>query len=378
MTDTDDPATACNEAEALRQRRAALRASSLHLQGHGAESQAAELERVAAYIREHDLAKDHYGTGQVLEAFEAEVAELLGMEAAGYMPSGCMAQPIALRIWAERAENFNTAFHATSHLELHEEHGYRELHGLRSHLLGDPERPTLAADLEGLPTLSSLLVELPAREIGGQLPTWDQLLALVGAARERGTRVHLDGARLWEAQVAYGRPFPELCALFDSVYVSFYKGIGALPGAMLLGPADFIQEANCWRRRQGGTLYTVLPNLVSAKMRLATQLERMPRFRERALEAAALWSELPSVAVLPDPPQVNMFHLLFEGDPETIELARDTVAEEEGVWLFGGLRATEEGARTEIGIGNAALEIPPERLARAVRRFGEALGATWI
>jgi threonine aldolase len=375
VTDTDDSLNLSDDdAEALRQRRQSLRATSLHLQGHGPESQAAELERVAAYIREHDLAKDHYGTGRVIEDFEAEVAALLGMESASFMPSGCMAQPIALRIWAERAQNFNTAFHATSHLELHEEHGYRELHGLQAHLLGDPARPTLAADLEGLPPLSSLLVELPAREIGGQLPSWEQLLELVEAARAGGARVHLDGARLWEAQVAYGRPFPELCALFDSVYVSFYKGIGALPGAMLLGPADFIQEANLWRRRQGGTLYSVLPNLVSAKMRLAAQVERMPRFRERALEVAPHWSGLASVTVLPDPPQVNMFHLLFEGEPEALELARDAVAEEHGVWLFGGLRATEQGARTEIGIGNAALELPLEKLAQALRRFGEALG----
>ncbi|MBL4845106.1 MAG: hypothetical protein JKY65_06255 [Planctomycetes bacterium] len=360
----------------LRQRRHALRASSLHLHGHGPESQAAELERVVAHVREHDLERDHYGTGAVIEDFEAEVATLLGMESASFMPSGCMAQPIALRIWAERAENFNTAFHATSHLELHENHGYRELHGLQSHLLGDPGRPTLAADLDGLPELSSLLVELPAREIGGQLPSWEQLLELVEAARRRGTRVHLDGARLWEAQAAYGRPFPELCALFDSVYVSFYKGIGALPGAMLLGPADFIQEANLWRRRQGGTLYSVLPNVVSAQMRLAAQIERMPRFHERALEVATQWSGLSGVSVLPNPPQVNMFHLLFAGQAETLELARDAIAEEHGVWLFGGLKTSDEGARTEIAIGNASLEISHDQLGQALLHFGELLGAS--
>jgi len=362
--------------DALRQRRRALRAGCLHLCGHGPESQAAELERVAAYVREHELEKDHYGAGAVIEDFEAEVCGLLGMEAASYMPSGCMAQPIALRIWAERGDTFDTAFHATSHLELHENHGYRELHGLRAHLLGDPSRPTLAEDLEGLPQLSSLLVELPAREIGGQLPSWAQLVELVEAARGRGTRVHLDGARLWEAQVAYGRPFPELCGLFDSVYVSFYKGIGALPGAMLLGSADFIQEANLWRRRQGGTLYSVLPNVVSAHMRLAPQLERMPRFRDRALEVAAQWSALAGVRVLPDPPQTNMFHLLLEGEAEALELARDAVAEEQGVWLLGALNPSDEGARTEVTIGNAALELSREQLGEALRQFGESLAGS--
>jgi hypothetical protein len=76
--------------------------------------------------------------------------------------------------------------------------------------------------------LAALLVELPQREIGGLLPAWDDLVAQVGWARDRDTAVHLDGARLWEAAAGYERSPAEVAALFDSVYVSFYKGIGAL------------------------------------------------------------------------------------------------------------------------------------------------------
>jgi threonine aldolase len=357
MNDPDD---------ALRVQRKHLRLASRHLSGHGTQHPATELERVAAYVREHGLEKDHYGAGPVLEGFEREVAELLGMESACYMPSGCMAQPIALRIWADRSGLRDTAFHATSHLELHEDHGYRELHGLTAHLLGDPTRPTLARDLEGLPALGSLLVELPAREIGGQLPSWDELLELVELARARGIRLHLDGARLWEAQAAYERPFSELCALFDSVYVSFYKGIGALPGAMLLGPADFVEEAVRWRRRQGGTLYTTLVNAVSAQTRLRPQLERMPHYRARALEVAAQWSALDGVEVVPNPPHTNMFHLVLEGDLAGWLAARDRVAADCALWLFGHLNPTEAGGRTEISIGDGALQISEDELAAAL------------
>jgi len=350
----------------LARERQALRLASRSLAGHGPEHPAAELERVAAHIREHDIRADVYGTGAVLADFEAEVAALFGKPAARYMPSGCMAQPIALRIWAERKSLFTTAFHATSHLELHEEHGYTALHGLEAHLLGDPARPTLAHDLEGLPALSSLLIELPAREIGGQLPTWDELVELAGTTRAAGVKLHLDGARIWEAAAAYGRPLDEIGALFDSIYVSFYKGIGALAGAMLLGPADFISEATTWQRRQGGTLYSNLAHIVSAKMRLAPMLQRMPLFHARAKQIAKLWSAQPRVQVLPDPPQTNMFHIHIEGDTDGLLLARDRVARDTGIWLFGGLRNLGATANTELAMGEASLTLDDADVAAAI------------
>ena len=93
---------------------------------------------------------------------------------------------------------------------------------------------------------------MPQREIGGQLPSWSDLEAQVAWARDRGVAVHMDGARLWESGPFYERSYAEIAALFDSVYVSFYKGIGAIAGAALSGPAPFIGEARLWQRRSGG------------------------------------------------------------------------------------------------------------------------------
>ena len=80
--------------------------------------------------------------------------------------------------------------------------------------------------------------ELPQRDIGGLLPAWDDLREQVVAARERGAATHLDGARLWEAQPFYGRPHAEIAGLFDSVYVSLYKGLQGVRGAVLAADAD--------------------------------------------------------------------------------------------------------------------------------------------
>ncbi len=84
------------------------------------------------------------------------------------------------------------------------------------------------------------------------MPAWNELREIAAIAQARGVKLHMDGARLWEAREAYApHSFADVCAHFDSVYVSFYKGIGALAGAMLLGPEDFIAEARVWRRRHG-------------------------------------------------------------------------------------------------------------------------------
>ena len=78
---------------------------------------------------------------------------------------------------------------------------------------------------------AALVIELPQRDLGGQLPSWDELRTQTGWARDRGAAAHLDGARLWEAAAGYDRSPAEIAALFDTTYVSFYKGIGALPDA---------------------------------------------------------------------------------------------------------------------------------------------------
>jgi threonine aldolase len=229
------PLTAAEQAS-LRRR------CAVQVPGHALSPAGAELERIGQWCREHGWHADVYGEGKLIDAFERKVAAKLGKPAAVFMPSGTMAQLIALRIWCDRAGSRRIAMHATSHLELHEERAYAHLHGLDVTLLGARERPTEARDLAavlatGAEPPAALLVELPAREIGGRLPVWGEIESLSALAHDRGVKLHMDGARLWEAREYFApRSLADVCAPFDSVYVSFYKGIGALAGAMLLGP----------------------------------------------------------------------------------------------------------------------------------------------
>ncbi|MEO8753955.1 MAG: beta-eliminating lyase-related protein, partial [Casimicrobiaceae bacterium] len=325
-----------------------------------------ELERIGAWCRENGWHPDRYGDDKQVAAFEAKVAALLGLEAAVFMPSGTMAQQIALRIAADHAGTTLVAMHPTAHLELHELGAYTRLHRLEGILLGPRQRPTMAADLAAYPErLAALLVELPAREIGGQLPSWDELNALSALARARGIHLHMDGARLWEAREAYApRTFADICALFDSVYVSFYKGIGALGGAMLAGTAAFVGEARAWRKRHGGSLWHLYPYVASAAMRLDAQLVKMPAYRARALSLADRLSRIPGMRILPSPPQVNLFHLYLSAPPAALAAARDQVAAEDGTWLaYGFAEAPVPGwSFLEMSAGDNLLALDDEVL----------------
>jgi len=208
-----------------------------------------------------EVDSDIYGKGDLIEGFEAEIAALLGKPAAVFMPSGTMAQQIALRIWADRKGVRQIAFHPTCHLELHEQQAYREMHHLQGVLVGDRYHLITLDDLKHIPVpLAALLLELPQRYLGGALPSWEDLNAQTAWAHERGIVTHMDGARLWECKPFYRREYAEIAALFDTVYVSFYKILDGIAGAALAGPEDLIAEARLGSGGTAGTWCTCTPS----------------------------------------------------------------------------------------------------------------------
>jgi len=332
---------------------------------HGTPGPRARLLELAEATAE-DERFDRYGSGERIERLEQRVAELLGKEAAVFMPSGTMAQPIALRIWSERRRIRTVAFHPTCHLELHEENGYAHLHGLHARLVGDPNRLITRDDLEGIrEPVAALLLELPQREIGGLLPSWDDLGAQAAWARERGIALHLDGARLWEAQPFYDRSHAEIAALFDSVYVSFYKGLGGMAGSALASAADVVAEARVWQRRQGGNLVTMHPFVVAAEVALQTRLEQMSAHAAHARALAAALAEVDGVEVVPDPPQTPLFHVLLRGDRERLADAALEIAEQRKVFLFAdpGSTTSPSWHKLEVMVGEVTLALEPAEVA---------------
>jgi len=335
---------------------AIMEACERFLGGHGSMRPHDELRALAAATAPDERA-DVYGKGDLIEDFEREIATILGTEAALFLPTGTMAQQIALRIWAEWKHCHTVAYHPMCHIETKEEKGYQRLHGLHARLVGDARQLMTRDDLDAIAEpIAALVIELPQRDLGGMLPSWEELQAQTAWARERGAAVHMDGARLWESAPFYGLSYAEIADLFDSVYVSFYKGIGAMAGSALAGSADFINEARVWQVRHGGRIIHLFPYLLSARTNLRQRLGRFPHYHERAVAIANVLHAIPGIVVKPDPPQTHMMHAYLHGDPECLMAAALTVAREEKVALFRSLRPTDvpNWSMFELSIGDAA------------------------
>ena len=337
---------------------------------HGPVTAAALLASIPA-----DTAVDRYGEGGVVAELEQEVAGLLGKQAAVFLPSGTMAQQSVLRVHADRRQRRTVIFHPMCHLDRHEEQAYQRLHGLTGRPAGDPDRLITLGDLTAIAEPpAALLIELPQRDLGGQQPSWDDLEAQAGWARARGAAVHMDGARLWESAAGYGRPTAEIAAPFDTVYVSFYKGIGALPGCCVAGPADIVAEVREWRRRMGGTLFGLWPSAASALSCLRRRLPLMPAYLAHARAIAAALDGLAGVRVVPDPPQVPMMHLLLSTTQEGFGAAARKLAVEQRIWVRPKADTTADPGvqRVELSVGDATCALQPGQVRDIVAALAGA------
>ncbi|GAA0497289.1 threonine aldolase family protein [Streptomyces olivaceiscleroticus] len=312
-----------------------------------------------------DTAVDLYADEEsVVGALERRTAELLGTEDAVFFPTGTMAQQVALRCWAGRTGSATVAGHPLSHLEVHERDAYHVVSGLRMiHPTREPRLPT-AEEVRGLDEpFGTLALELPLRDAGFVLPSWDELVAVTEAARERDAVVHFDGARLWESAPHFGRPLPEIADLADSVYVSFYKSLGGISGAALACSEDLAAEARAWRHRYGGLPLQQWPVALAALTGLDRELPRLPEYVAHAKVIAGALREglaehgVPWFRVHPDPPHTHDFRVWLPYAPEVVEEASLRLAEDTRTALFrrwwgGGVPGT---ATTEVQVASAAL-----------------------
>ncbi|GAA2231715.1 MULTISPECIES: threonine aldolase family protein [Kitasatospora] len=327
---------------------------------------------VAAY--DLDQRPDFYGDG-IARTLEVRVAGLLGKPDAVFFPTGTMAQQAALRIWAERSGNRTVAMHPLAHPEVHERRAYARLSGLDAVWPTAAPRLPTAGELRCLGEhFGSLMIELPLREAGFLLPTWTELVELVGAARERGAAVHLDGARLWESTRHFDRTLPEITAVADSVYVSFYKTLGGISGGALAGSGDFVREARAWRHRYGGQLYQQWPAVLSALAGLDRELPRLDEYVAHARTVAAALARVPGARVFPEPPHTHQFQLWLPYPAKALDEAGLRLAEERGIALFWGwLEPGEPGLAghsvTEVTVAAEALTWTPEEISEAMVAF---------
>ena len=255
-----------------------------------------------------EVGDDQYGEDPSTNRLQARVAELLGKPAAVWLPSGTMANQVALRTLTRPGDEVFAS--RESHAAWHELGGTAAYAGVQIHEIGargvfSAEQLRAAVKPRGLPvfpTTTLVQVENTHNRAGGVVVPQPEVQQLCAAARELGLATFLDGARLWNASIASGVALDVLAAPFDLVAVAFSKGLGAPGGSMLAGPVKLIAAADRHRRRMGGAMRqngifsaAALHALDHHLARLADDHANARAFAERLARAAPVRLDLASV-----------------------------------------------------------------------------------
>ena len=308
---------------------------------------------------------DMYGNG-IVHTLEKRIAELLGKPAALWFPTGTMAQQAALRVWTGRAGSARVAVHPLQHTQIHEDDAFSVLSGLEAVQLTSESRQPTAADLRAAPgELGVAVVELPLQELGYVLPSWAELTEFAEVARDRGVSLHIDGARIWEAAHHYSRSPREIAAIASSVYVSMYKGLGGISGALIAGEDDFIEAASTWRTRYGGNVFQQFPAVVSALDGLDTKLARMEDWHNHAGVVAEGLRRLPELHIRSGLPHISQFFVTTSIPAEALNRGVQDELEATGErWLHGWWTGDDGSSIAEATIRDGSLEWTADDVAR--------------
>ncbi|KPK78129.1 MAG: threonine aldolase [Phycisphaerae bacterium SM23_30] len=205
-----------------------------------------------------EVGDDVHGEDPTVKELEQRTAGILGKEAAVYMPSGTMTNQVALRIHTQAGDE--VLLEGLAHMYVYEAGAPAALSGVMCKLLPGVRGIFTAEDVKAAlrpvnvhfaPT-RLVCIENTHNRGGGSIWPIEKIAEVAAAARPAGLKMHLDGARLWNASAATGIPEKEYAKYFDSVSVCFSKGLGAPIGSALAGTKEFIARARRFRKQFGG------------------------------------------------------------------------------------------------------------------------------
>ncbi|MEP6642379.1 MAG: GntG family PLP-dependent aldolase [Gaiellales bacterium] len=247
-----------------------------------------------AAMADAEVGDDVYGEDPTVTALEAEVAELLGHEAALFVPSGSLGNQLGIRLLV--APGYELICDSLAHIARAELGAaavfsgvtFRTWRATRGLLDVDAITELIAPDAGPyLVSTAALAIENTHNFGGGTVQPTDQVQAVTELARRYGLGLHLDGARLWNAHVATGRPLRELAAGFDTVSVCLSKGLGAPVGSVLVSTVARIVEARVWRKRYGAGMRQVGILAAAGRYALTHHVQRLAEDHARARRLAA-------------------------------------------------------------------------------------------
>ncbi len=268
---------------------------------------------------EAPLGDDVFGDDPTVNALEREAAIFLGKESALFVPSGTMANTIAIAISTRPGDEM--ILMDDCHVFLHEGGGSARLWGVHSRPLRgrrgclEPSDVEVAirADDPHHPCTRLVCLENTHNMQGGLVVTPDRIDAVAEVCRRHGLKLHLDGARLSHAAVALGVPVPRLTASVDTVSCCFSKGLSSPVGSVIAGTTKAMAEARRVRKTLGGGMRQVGILAACARVSLEEGVQRLEQDHARMRAIADGLRKIDGVRLLPDPPETNILFVVVAG-----------------------------------------------------------------
>ncbi len=266
-----------------------------------------------------EVGDDVFGEDPTVNRLQERVAEILGKEAALYVPSGTMGNQICVKVHTRPGDE--VIAERGSHVFNYETGGAAFLSGVQLHIL-DGVRGVITAEqirrvirprVYYMPVTSLICLENTHNRAGGTILPLDVIRGVRALASAYGIRMHLDGARLWNASVATGIPPAVYAAEFDSVSVCFSKGLGAPVGSAVAGSRDLIAEARRYRKIYGGGMRQAGVLAAACLYSLDHNIERLAEDHEKASVLARALAEIPGLSVDLDAVHSNILIAGVEG-----------------------------------------------------------------
>jgi threonine aldolase len=348
----------------------------VHFRSDGVALSPIEYARLLTRLAEDGgLVADEFSREGVVATLEERMAAMLGKEMAVFMPSGTLANNLALRLLAQRGRR--VLVQRESHIYNDTGDCTQELSGLTLIPLA-PERATFTlAEVKGevaraeegrvSTPVGVISIESPVRRVLGEVFDFAEMQRIAAFAQESGIGLHLDGARLFLASAYTGIAPARYAALFDTVYVSLYKYFNAASGAVLAGPRQLLENLYHQRRMFGGGLRQAWPFAAVALHYLDGFSERFQRATAAADNLFQALQNLPNCEIPRSPAATNVTRLFVSG--------RDAVALPErllprGIAIRPVLRSSPQKAEFELFTNETLLRRP---IGEIVEIFAEAL-----
>lgn len=307
-----------------------------------------------------EVGDDVYGEDPSVNRLQEYVADLLGQEAALFVPSGTMANQIAIHCHTQPGDEL--ICEAQSHILDYEMGGAAALSGVSARPLAGEAGVITAAQIAAairppvyyFPRTRLVVLENTHNLAGGTVWPLPEIQKIRDLAVSTSLRMHLDGARLWNACVAGGLAPSQYAGLFDSVSVCFSKGLGAPVGSALVGSQEFIAAARRCRKRFGGGMRQAGILAAAALFALEHNRDRLAEDHAHAVQLAQALAEMPGLRVDLARVQTNIV-MIDVIDPKREAAAISAALKLEGVWVSSaGIRRLRAVTHYEITAGDLA------------------------